>query len=138
MPPVDGSFENFSVAELGFISHLWSSRRALSIPVTALHFQLVTVCHQFTAFFFRTLFRLVPVFSPGIVVGAVSQNADHIHNGEVPFLPLCIPRHADLLIPEKLDCVVLRFFHLIPFIPNKPYFLRRVTTRSEFCAYFIE
>ena len=49
------------------------------------HFQLVTIRHQFTAFFFQTLFQLIPVFSPGIVVGAICQNADHIHDGEVPF-----------------------------------------------------
>ena len=126
MLPIDGSFENFSVAELGFIPHLWSSLRALPSPATVPHFQLVTVCHQFTAFSFQTLFQLVPVFSPGIVVGAVSQHADHIHDGEVPFLPFHIPCHTDLLIVEKLVCVVPRFFHLIPFIPNKPYFLQRV------------
>ena len=49
------------------------------------HFQLVTIRHQFTAFFVQTLFQLIPVFSPGIVVGAICQNADHIHDGEVPF-----------------------------------------------------
>ena len=98
MPPVDGSFENFSVAELGFIPHLWSSLRALPSPATVPHFQLVTVCHQFTAFLFQALFQLVPVFSPGVVVRAVCQNTDQIHNGEVPFLSFRIPRHADLLI----------------------------------------
>ena len=45
---------------------------------------------------------------------ATHRNTDHIHNGEVPFLPFRIPRHANLLILEKLDRAVVRCFHLIP------------------------
>ena len=39
---------------------------------------------------------------------------EYIHDGEVPFLPFCVPRHANLLILEKLDRVIVRCFHLIP------------------------
>ena len=101
---------------------MWSSLRALPSPATVPHFQLVTVCQQFTTLFFQTLFQLVPVFSPGIVVGAVCQNADHIHDGEVPFLSFRIPRHANLLILKKLERVIVRCFHLTPSILSKSYF----------------
>ena len=96
-------------------------------PAAAPHFQLVTVCHQFTAFSFQTLFQLIPVFSPGIVVGAVCQNADHIHDGEVPFRSFRVPRHADLLILKKLERVIVRFpsfrtsrtvFTVLPLVEN--------------------
>ncbi len=75
------------------------------------HFQTVTVCHGFVALCLEPLLQLTPVCR---WVSAVGQDCDHIHNGEVPFLPFRVPRHANLLILEKLDRVVLRFFHLFP------------------------
>ena len=75
-----------------------SNVRQAVFAVCCPHFQLVTIRHQFTALVFQPLFQLVPVFPPGIIVGAVCQHADNIHNGKIPFLPFCVPRHADLLV----------------------------------------
>ena len=51
---------------------------------------------------------------PVSVSGAFRQDRYNVLYGEVPFLPFRIPRHANLLILEKLDCVIVRCFHLIP------------------------
>ena len=90
------------------------------------HFQLVTIRHQFIALVFQPLLQLVPVFPPGIIVGAVCQHADNIHNGKIPFLPRCIPRHADLLVFKKLNFVFHRFIHTQP--PQSATLLPQIST----------
>ena len=88
--------------------------RQAVFAVRRTHFQLVTIRHQFIALVFQPLFQLVPVFSPGIIVGAVCQDADNVHNGKIPFLPFSVPHHADLLVLKKLNFVFHRFVHSRP------------------------
>ena len=92
------------------------------------HFQLVTIRHQFIALVFQPLLQLVPVFSPGIIVGAVCQDADNIHNGKIPFLPFSVLRHADLLVLKKLNLVFHWFAHSRP--PQSAALLSRISTVS--------
>ena len=61
------------------------------------HFQSVTVCHGFVALCLEPLLQLAPVCR---WVCAVGQNRNHVHDGKIPFLPRCVPRHADFLVFE--------------------------------------
>ena len=85
--------------------------------VCRLHFQLVTIRHQFISFFFQTLLELIPVFSASVVIRTVCQNGNHIHNGEIPFLPLRVPRHADFLILKKLNRIFFKLLHVVTPVP---------------------
>ena len=69
----------------------------------------MTICHQFTAFFFQPLLQLIPIFSSGVVVWGIREYPHHVHHGEIPLLLFRVPSGADLLILKELDLIVLLF-----------------------------
>jgi hypothetical protein len=70
-------------------------------PVFRGQFQLVTVCHQFTAFSAQTLFEFVPVFPGDSCIRLLRQNADDIDNREPPCLCCFFVNSAYRLILEE-------------------------------------
>ena len=78
-----------------------SNVRCIVFPVfRRTHFQLVTRRNQLTALFYKPVFQHFPVVSGMVIVWLASQDCNHVHDGKIPFLPRCIPRHADFLVFE--------------------------------------
>ena len=49
-------------------------------PVGGGHFQLVTVCHQLTAFFAEPLFQLIPILSGRLGIRLLREYPDDVHD----------------------------------------------------------
>ena len=106
---LDDTQKLLGVGNIGFISFAIFGR---------LHFQLLTICQQLIcAFSFQAFFQLCPIVAGTSERFLIRQNADHIHNGEIPFLPLCVPHHADFLILKKLNRIFLKLLHVVTSVP---------------------
>jgi hypothetical protein len=65
------------------------------------HFQLVTICHQLTAFLAQPFFQLVPVFPCRLVIGLLGQRLNDVDHREPPGFGSFVIDAADSLGLEK-------------------------------------
>ena len=81
--------------------------RQTHLSVCCPHFQLLTICKQFTcALLFQTFFQNCPIGAGVSCRWLIGQNGDHIHYGEIPFFLFLVPGDADFSIFKKLDGVI--------------------------------
>ena len=59
--------------------------------------QLVTICNQLVPLILQPLFQNTPIVAGSSQIQLVGQDLHHIHDREIPFLLLLIPRGADRL-----------------------------------------